>query len=254
MSYLLFLDDTRIERQQISCLGGLLLRTEEYASLREQLRSLKRQYLSDEHAPVKWSPSKTDPLLQPQRALGEQRPLRKAVCDLIGSMDGLLMFGCIDEQAQAYDDSKRQRYLLQGLEYLCQRAQMHLDGIADTAQVISDLPGTGLDGPLSRRFLKLHRDGSGAPFFDIRLTRLDRTLLFSHACGCEGIQLADFAVGALCQAVKGKGTYYLECFRDRVRREAASSRIKGYGIVVHPSNSTIMDGACIYCAGGGWPE
>jgi hypothetical protein len=247
MSHVLYLDDSRIQELGISILGGLLVQDAEYHRLRQAIRALKTQHLGDAHAPIKWSPDGGDPHFGSLRELSDQRPFREAMCDMLGVMDGVLMFACIDEQNVAFRAERRERYLLQGLEYLCQRTELQMREVGGHARVISDLPGTGLSSPMTRHYKRLHDEGTSGSVFGLRLNNMDRTLLFSDEVLCEGLQLADFAVGALGQSVKGKGDGYLNRFATRVRRDRVSGKVKGFGVVVYPSNSGIVDGACQLC-------
>lgn len=248
MSHVLFLDDSRIEELGISSLGGLLVSHAEYGRLRDQLRALKEAHLGDGDAAIKWSPGRDDELFRAQRTLPDQRPFREAVSSLLGEIDGVLMFACIDEQSVAYRAERRERYLRQGLEYLCQRTELHMRQINGHAQIICDLPGSGLIAPLARHYHHLHRTGTSGSVFGLNLNHLDRTLLYSHTFLCEGLQLADIAIGGLSLCAKGRGEDYLRRFAKKIRRQQPGGPVKGYGIVVYPSNSTVVDAVCAMCS------
>ncbi len=248
MKQFLFIDDSRMDELGVSSLGGLLVSEEEYSRLQQALRDIKCNLLDDSLAPVKWSPpGESDSLFSRQRR-HDSNQLREQVCDLLGTISGFLIFALIDEQQRRLNRQLRLQYLKQALEFLCQRVEMHCSGLREHHEitVVAEIPGSGHEGGFSRHFYHIITNGCVYPQFNLALTHFNRTMFLSHDYLCEGLQLADIATGAACFAAKGRGQQFLDRFKTKIRRGPRG--VKGYGIVVYPSNSFVADSLCGMCA------
>ncbi|MEW5859030.1 MAG: hypothetical protein AB1861_16865 [Cyanobacteriota bacterium] len=249
MRHYLFIDDSRIEGLGISSLGGLLIPGDEYARIQGLFRDIKVDMYGDAMAPVKWSPPGVDDVVFAKQRSRSLDAIRHEVSRLLGQVNGAFIFCLIDEQGRRVNRASRIRFTKNALEFLCQRTQMEMcsRSIEPCVSVVLEMPGGGDEGQISRYYNQIRSEGSIYPNFSIALTVLDHTLFLTHDYMCEGIQLIDMAVGATCFAVKGRGTQFFEYFKDKVRRGPGDRGVKGYGIVVYPSNATIADSLCSTC-------
>lgn len=255
--YFLFLDNSYIENptQDIACLGGLIIEATEYKRLRSEFFALKQRYGLNPSDPVKWSPPNNQ-RFAPQRAIANQNTFKSEVLRLLGKSDLQILCAFINRDLQAYRRALQahtitgqhfqrrvREYELQALEYLAQRFQMHMQDINRGRQNPEEglILIEGIDGPRSSALVERYKtawhDGSGIE--KIRFEMLFDTLTYSHDFGSAAVQLADFVISSMCHAARTSDWRFIREYKPRVRRRYG--RVKGYGLVIYPSNSIMID-------------
>ena len=233
----LFLDDSYIESQgrNITVIGGFMIDYEKYLDLKDEVIDLKSGYNLLPNNPIKWSPGQTDKRYNAQRKFtsADQKEFKRKVLKKLGNSDILVVACFVDNESglirKKIDAKKR------AIEYLSQRFQRQL-GLDDVGIIISD----SFDSE-NTKIVEHYRDRWYDPSYSKPESLFDG-LLFSHSLGCVGIQLADFIVGSMCSGVRDSSRHfhYVDCYKEKIRK-GLNDEIKGYGIIVYPSNSSKLD-------------
>lgn len=235
---LFFIDDVYFKKngKNFTAIGGIIIDYKEYLKLRNEFVLIKTnsQFNLCCSDAIKWSPDKKDRryINQANLGKGKQNELKIKVLDLISSKD-LKIIACFIDRDSDYCkseiDAKRR-----AIEYLAQRFQWDIQG-KDNGIIVCDSLST--DTPFLAESYKdiwhVPKYGSMDCLFD--------SLFFSHSFGCIGIQLADFVIGSMQSAIKdSRFLHYTEHYKKKIRK-SPSDTIKGYGIVMYPSNSPELD-------------
>lgn len=237
--YLFFIDDCRKEKAKTSLLGGFIISEGRYYSLQNKLWQLKARYGLRKIDPIKWSPPKK-PEFEPQRKIRKQTVFKKEVLNLINNSKVKIIVAVIHEK-QGYTKKLRIECLKKSLEFLSQRYQMEIQSTSKKGRLIIDHPGTGgAEIELCKYYKTIWCEGSQYPTFSITLDNLDETVYYSHGYASDGLQIADFTVGAIGHAIETRKYEYIDLIKNRIRRNRTGT-IKGLGVVVYPSNSRIAD-------------
>jgi hypothetical protein len=238
-----YIDDSRQERARASILGGFIVEEGAYTALQTRYRTLKTQYdLTPEDA-AKWSPPRA-PSFRKQRGLRSQNAFRIDVLKLLAASPIKIVATAIEEQG-VYDKDKRHQYLCAALDFLAQGFERELSAQHSSGRMILDYPGAEHELDMMKHYHQIRLRGSNYPSSSMQLSSLDETIYYSHCITCDGLQLADFVVGALSYSVDRRRYDYIRLLRYRIRK--MSGEIKGAGIVVYPSNSLVMDGVIRAC-------
>jgi hypothetical protein len=243
MSALFFIDDTSIGEKNnhyFSILGGIIVEENYYNNtLQNKLREIKNLFNLTEDDPIKWSPGQTDKRYIKQKSLKNINDLRKNVLSLISSLKISIIISIIDEDAleRKYD---RQFYLGQAVDHLAKRFHYILSKAnISNGKMILDYPGHKEESLLALKYrtIRLHRASS-----NVELSTLTDTLYYSHCFACDGLQLADFAVGCIGYTIKNNKYHYYNIIKNKLR--TTKGFIKGSGLIVFPSNSLAIDKLC----------
>lgn len=255
--YFLFLDNSYIENQtqDIACLGGLIIEATEYQRLRTEFLALKQRFGLSSSDPVKWSPPNNQRFAS-QRAIANQNAFKIEVLRLLGNSNLQILCAFINRDLQAYRRALQahaitgqhfqrrvREYELQALEYLAQRFHMHMQDINRGRQNPEEglILIEGLDGARSSALVERYKNAwhNGSGVDSMRFAMPFDTLTYSHDFGSTAIQLADFVISSMCHAARTSDWHFIREYKPRVRRRYG--RVKGYGLVIYPSNSTMID-------------
>jgi len=193
--------------------------------------------------PAKWSPPNNAEFRR-QRAIANQNAFRTEVVNLLGASP-IKIIASVIEESGTYNRQRRNTYLCAALEYLAQRFERELSPSSHTGNLILDYPGNQHELQMMKRYHHIRLNGSNYPAFSMHLPSLDETIYYSHDVTCDGIQLADFIVGAAGHSIETHRYDYVRILRPKIRKYRGKT--KGMGIVVYPSNSTIADGVIGVC-------
>ncbi len=221
-------------------LGGLVVTDSFYnGTLRRRLGSVKEYFGLSPSDPIKWSPGQTDLRYRAQRSVGRINDLRQEVLNLVASPSVTIILSIVDEDCldRSYN---RSFYLKQAIDHLAKRFHYMLSAsnLSD-GKMILDYPGHKQESDLASWYRQLRLLGASS---GVRLDTLSDSLYYTHSCVCDGLQLADFVVGCIGFTLKYRKTHYFKTIKPRVR--SVSGKMKGCGLVVFPSNSTVVDWLC----------
>ena len=241
--YEFYIDDTEKgcfnDKEYMPILGGFVASHDEYVKIEQDFRQLKQEFNLNKFTPIKWSPGSKDPIYQEQRSLSDQNQFREAVLRKISENNITIIVSIIDVDG-LFKTQKLESYRTQALEQLSQRFQLFFSdpGIKseDSGQIILDNPGNS-ESKLSRYYREICCNG--CTYVDMELKNLSKTLYISHSFANEGLQIADYIVGAVGYTIKTKNKRYFNLIKDKVRNRGGN--MKGIGIIIFPSNSTSID-------------
>ena len=257
--YLFFIDNSyaTINRQDVTCLGGFIIKDEEYTTLRNKIEKLKLQNGLAEDQPIKWSPG-PEPRYKKLKELNNQNKFKADVLRVISDTNLSIVVSIINTHTTQIRQLKRQKkitpedckrfqaeYENRSIEYMAQRLQMHLQEIGKRVVGFNEKGLMVVETPEHDRVISLikhynyiwHHGTEGA--FKMKLRLLSDGLVYSHDFGYDGLQLADFIVSSFCHALKNSRYEFVRLYKNRIR--SRSGRMKGVGIVVYPSNSLVAD-------------
>jgi len=257
--YFLFLDDSPINKNNLkaTCLGGFIIKKEDYLILQKQLEELKIKYGLLPSDPIKWSPTEGNKNYKKQREIKEQNKFKATVLQLLSKAKIKIIAAFIDndqELLKMLKSKHTKNYVLlsyekKALEYLSQRFQFELQDInkASTTThhgiILIDEPSKNKIISLIKHYNHVWHNGSKGVGkngeFDIKFDLLMDSIFFSHGFGCDGIQLADFVISSLRHSTENSRYKFPKLFKNKIRQ--INGNMKGIGLVVYPSNSTIAD-------------
>ena len=256
--YILFLDNSYIDnsKNNLTALGGFLIKDQEYSNLREKFENIKIGNGLHPTDPVKWSPPQGDKRFKAQRELKNQNKLKQEVLQLIGNSNIKIICSFISYDLNHYRQLKQDHkisknellgitfdYEKRALEYLAQRFQLDLQEVAknngnrEKGLIIIEWLDSKKSPLLIEYYKNLWHTGSGE--FNMKFNLLFDSVAYSHDFGCDGIQMADFIIGSMCDSIKNLRYQYINLYKNKIRR--SGKIVKGRGIVVYPSNSTFAD-------------
>lgn len=245
MMYDFYIDDT--EKGDIKhsgylpMLGGYIIKKELYDNFLKNIYSIKENFGLNRFSPIKWSPGQNDTTYKDQRNLSNQNAFRELILKEIIKYEISIVISIVDTQL-LHKKFSFEYYRCQALEYLVQRFQMFLQwdcGIKkqNSGQVILDYPGDKIESLICKHYREVCC--KGCTQLDMQVPLLSKTLYFSHAFTCEGLQIADFIVGAIGYTIKHKDKKYFNLIKNRIRN--LNNNMKGTGIIIFPSNSQNID-------------
>jgi len=256
--HLLFLDNSYVDSKNldITALGGFLIKDSDYLEVRKKFEDIKLSNGLLPTDPVKWSPQSRDKRFAAQRKIKGQNQFKTEILKLIGESKLKIVVAFINTNLKSYRTLKQDRkiskadlqkiqldYEKRALEYLAQRLQLELQDLKkrnsddEKGLILIESYDQEKSAQLVEYYKKIWHTGSGE--FNMRFSLLFDSITYSHDFGCDGIQLADFMVGSMCYTVKNSKYHYIRNYRNKVRNR--NKKVKGIGIVVYPSNSTIAD-------------
>ena len=254
MKYL-FLDNSNIsnKRLSINSLGGFMIDVDDYIKLSTSFRKLKLKYNLKKDTPVKWSPDSRDPRYTEYRNLKELNKFRTECLNLISNSKIKVVCCFINNNLEDFKklmklkeitkkEYKKQDLYYQkcALEYVAQRFQKELETTNDYGQIIIEfINDSSTNSSMGEFYRDIQTNGSGKPFFSLKLKNLGDSLMFSHDFCCDGIEIADFIISSLTHALKNNRYHYVDIIKNKIRNRSGFS--KGYGVVVYPSASVFAD-------------
>jgi hypothetical protein len=238
-----YIDDSRRERSGISILGGFIINDSAYSSLQNSYRDIKARYALTPEDPAKWSPPRTAEFNK-QRAIQDQNAFRSEVIGLLAASPIKIIAAVIEEHGR-YNRQRKDYYLCASLEFLAQRFERELSQTSPDGRMVLDYPGEYHGSSMLKRYRRIRINGSNYPTFSMKLPSLDDTAYYSYDVTCDGIQLADFIVGAIGHSIDNRRYDHIRTLRPRVRK--VQGKVKGVGIVVYPSNSAVVDSLIRVC-------
>lgn len=238
-----YIDDSRREHSRISILGGFIINDASYVRLQNDYRAIKARYGMTPSDPAKWSPPRSAEFSK-QRAITNQNAFRLDVVNLLAAAPIKIIAAAIEERGN-YNRQRKNYYLCMSLEFLAQRFEKELAQTSPDGRMVLDYPGEHHGLSMMKRYHGVKINGSNYPNFSMQLPSLDETAYYSYDVTCDGIQLADFIVGAIGHSIDTRRYDYVRILRPKVRK--FRSKVKGVGIVVYPSNSSIVDGLIRIC-------
>lgn len=238
-----YIDDSRRANSNVSILGGFVVDETDYGNLQRKYRVIKTRYGLTAADPAKWSPPHNAEFRR-QRAIANQNAFRTDVVNLLGTSPIKIVAAAIEESG-TYNRQRKTDYLCAALEFLAQRFERELSQTSPAGKMILDYPGREHELQMMKRYHGIRLNGSNYPGFSMQLPSLDETIYYAHDVTCDGIQLADFIVGAAGHSIDTHRYEYVRILRPKIRR--FRGKVKGVGIVVYPSNSTLADGLIGVC-------
>jgi hypothetical protein len=240
----------------LAALGGFLIKDDDYLGMRKKCEDIKLSNGLLPTDPVKWSPQSRDKRFAAQRKIKNQNQFKTEILKLIGKSKAKIVVALINTNFKSYRALKQNKnitksdlqkiqldYEKRALEYLAQRVQLELQDIRkkndgdEKGLILIESYDQEKSPQLVEYYKKIWHTGSGE--FNMHFSLLFDSIVYSHDFGCDGIQLADFIVGSMCYTIKNSKYHYLNNYKNKVR--SRNKKIKGVGIVVYPSNSTIAD-------------
>jgi hypothetical protein len=238
-----YIDDCRKSEAHISILGGFIINDDDYPNLQNNYRSVKNIYGLTPGDPAKWSPPHK-PEFRKQRAIPNQNNFRRDVLNALGGAPITIVAAIVEERGR-YNNRIRNYYLSASLEFLAQRFQRELSTTASTGRMILDYPGQYHELDMMKRYRDIRLNGSNYPTFSMQLPLLEESAYYSHDVASDGIQLADFIVGAIGHSIATHYYGYIQSIKSKIRKDG--NKIKGVGIVLYPSNSSAADNLIANC-------
>lgn len=104
--------------------------------------------------------------------------------------------------------------------------------------MIVDFPSKSIGPDLMRHYFDLKTLGSKRRFYTI-FKNLAETMYYSHCFCCNGLQVADFIVGALNNFLKTEDERFVKIISRKFRRSGLI--LKGYGLALYPKDLDIWD-------------
>jgi len=237
-------------------LGGFLIRDNDYLELRKKFEDIKLGFGLKPDDPIKWSPPPKDKRFVAQRKIKNQNKLKLEILDLIGNSKVTIISAFINTNYKLYKELFKSKkinkkdlkgiqmdYEKRALEYLAQRMQLELQDLKrknnndQRGLILIESYDQEKSPQLVEYYKKIWHSGSGE--FNMHFNLLFDSIAYSHDFGCDGIQIADFIIGSMCYTIKNSKYHYINKYKNKIRNR--NKKIKGIGIVVYPSNSTIAD-------------
>jgi len=256
--YILFLDNSYIEKDSIdlTALGGFIIKDEDYLSLRKKFEDIKLSFGLKPDDPIKWSPQQGDKRFEAQRKIKDQNNFKLEILKLLAEHKISILCVFINTNSKFYKKLYKRKkiskdmlerfaldYEKRALEYLAQRMQLELQDLKrknnedQKGLIIIESYDQKKSPQLAEYYKKIWHLGSGE--FDMHFNLLFDSIAYSHDFGCDGIQIADFIIGSMCYTIKKSKYHYINQYKHKIRNK--NGKIKGAGIVVYPSNSTVAD-------------
>ncbi len=239
---LIFADDSGKESREnrYILVAGVCFHESRLRALETHIAGLKGLYQIPERYELHWKTRnyrrRVNGAWRTDRELtvDEQDALRQAFLAFLANADARVIVAAVERGGA----SETAPLVAECLEYIAERAQMHLqelwyrDQAPALGLLIADEPGSGDERrEVERRLSRLHR--SGTQYISSFDNLVMNSLLYpSHLV--PGIQLADFVAGAFNRLLNRDDTTWWPLVEPFVRRQQNTDRVLGYGLKIWP--------------------
>jgi hypothetical protein len=233
--YVFYCDDTDFgHKDKLRLLGGLLISEDRFAALQERFHQVKVGNGLDAADPIKWSPGQNDSRYEAQRKIANINELRRDVLITIKNSDASLLVSVIHENEVS--GVSIDFCIRQAVDQLAKRVQYEMQAKRSIARIVMDYPGHKHEAGLCEHYRTIWCNCASS---GVKLSKLNNELSYSHCFGSDGLQMADMVVGATGHVLKKSNYIYFDLIKPAFR--SYKGKIKGAGLIVFPSNSTIAD-------------